>query len=83
MLYDQNNDKFTFYNQAQFKEHYSPASTFKICNSLIGIETGIIMDENFIIVWDSVMRPNTKWNQDRNPPIISTVCKYTKSNLFS
>ena len=66
VLYDQNNDKFTFYYQAQFKEHYSPASTFKICNSLIGIETGIIMDENFIIAWDSVMRPNTKWNQDHD-----------------
>ena len=66
VLYDQNNDKFTFYNQAQFKEQYSPASTFKICNSLIGLETGVIKDENFVIPWDSVVRENTKWNQDHD-----------------
>lgn len=66
VLYDQNNDKFTFYNQEQFKEQYSPASTFKICNSLIGLETGVIKDENFVIPWDSVKRPNPKWNQDHD-----------------
>jgi beta-lactamase class D len=66
VLYDQNNDKFTFYNQVQCKEQYSPASTFKICNSLIGLETGVIKDENFVIPWDGVMRPNPKWNQDHD-----------------
>ena len=66
VLYDQRNDKFTFYNQSQFKEKYSPASTFKICNSLIGLETGVIKDENFVIPWDSVVRPNPKWNQNHD-----------------
>lgn len=66
VLYDQNNDKFTFCNQLQFKEQYSPASTFKICNSLIGLETGVIKDENFVIPWDSLVRPNPKWNQDND-----------------
>lgn len=66
VLYDQNNDKFIFCNQLQFKEQYSPASTFKICNSLIGLETGVIKDENFIIPWDSLVRPNSKWNQDHD-----------------
>lgn len=66
VLYDQNNDKFIFCNQQQFKEPFSPASTFKICNSLIGIETGVIKDENFVIHWDSVVRQNPKWNQDHD-----------------
>lgn len=66
VLYDQSNDKFTFYNQKQYKEQFSPASTFKICNSLIGLETGVIKDEDFIIPWDSVVRQNPKWNQDHD-----------------
>jgi len=66
VLYDQSNDKFIFYNQKQYREQFSPASTFKICNSLIGLETGVIKDENFVIPWDSVVRQNPKWNQDHD-----------------
>ncbi len=66
VLYDQNKDKFTIYNNKQFKEAFSPASTFKICNSLIGLETGVIKDENFVIAWDSVVRQNVNWNKDHD-----------------
>lgn len=63
VLYDRNADKFIFYNKDQFEKQFTPASTFKICNSLIGLETGIIADENFIIPWDSVKR-NGVWDKD-------------------
>ena len=66
VLYDPQVDKYVFYNQEQFNKSYSPASTFKICNSLIGLETGVIKDENFVIPWDSVVRQNTNWNTDHN-----------------
>jgi beta-lactamase class D len=66
VLYDQKSDKYIFYNQSQFKEQFTPASTFKICNSLIGLETGVIKDENFIIPWDSVLRQFPVWNQDQD-----------------
>ena len=66
VLYDAQKDKYVFYNHLQFKELFTPASTFKICNSLIGLETGVIKDENFIIPWDSVMRQNPSWNLDQN-----------------
>jgi beta-lactamase class D len=65
VLYDQSNDKYIFYNQSQFKQPFTPASTFKICNSLIGLETGVIKDENFIIPWDSVIRRIPAWNKDQ------------------
>ena len=64
-LYDQNADKFILYNEAQFREPIIPASTFKICNSLIGLETGVITDENFLIAWDSVSR-SPEWDQDHS-----------------
>ncbi len=65
VLYDKQQDKYTFYNQEQFNQTFSPASTFKICNSLIGLETGVIKDENFVIPWDSVIR-NPVWDKDHN-----------------
>ncbi|MBK9098962.1 MAG: class D beta-lactamase [bacterium] len=65
VLYDQNNDKFMFYNEPQFKVQLTPASTFKICNSLIGLETGVIKDENYVLQWDSVVRRIPEWNKDQ------------------
>lgn len=41
-----------------------PASTFKIVNSLIGLQTGVIRDENMVIKWDGKRRPNKDWNKD-------------------
>jgi beta-lactamase class D len=66
VLYDPQTDKYIFYNQDQFEQTFSPASTYKICNSLIGLETGVIKDENFVIPWDSVTRQNPNWNSDQN-----------------
>lgn len=64
-LYDPQSDKYIFYNHGQFKQTFSPASTFKICNSLIGLETGVIKDERFVIPWDSVVR-NPVWDKDHD-----------------
>lgn len=66
VVYDQNKNAYTFYNQEQFKQAYTPASTFKICNSLIGLETGVIADENFVIPWDRITRKNPNWNADHD-----------------
>lgn len=66
VLYDQNADQFIFYNPEQYKQAFTPASTFKICNSLIGLETGVIADENFIIPWDSTLYRNANWNRNHD-----------------
>jgi beta-lactamase class D len=65
-LYDLNNDSYVFCNEAQFKQPFIPASTFKICNSLIGLETGVIKDESFVIPWDGVVRQVVEWNKDQD-----------------
>ncbi len=66
VLYHENQDVWTYCNKAQLNEAFIPASTFKICNSLIGLETGVIKDENFVIPWDGVVRPVKKWNKDHD-----------------
>lgn len=70
-LFNNGNGEFTVYNLNRFKDStYLPASTFKIVNSLIGLETGKIRDEKMIIKWDGVVRryPSgdtaVEWNKD-------------------
>jgi beta-lactamase class D len=66
VLYNQNEKSYCIYNQNQFEQEFTPASTFKICNTLIGLETGVITDENFMIPWDSVVRQVPKWNANHD-----------------
>ncbi len=54
----------TVYNMKYDTMRFSPASTFKIFNSLVGLQTGVITDEKMIIKWDGVKRWNEDWNKD-------------------
>ena len=64
-MFNNGSGEFTIYNLARFRDSaYLPASTFKIINSLIGIETGRIKDSSTIIPWDSVTRNIPEWNRD-------------------
>ncbi len=70
-LFDNGQGHFTIYNLSRYKDSaYTPASTFKIVNSLIGLQTGRIANENMVIKWDSVIRKHNEgniaesWNKD-------------------
>ncbi len=65
LLYDFQNDQYISYNEERVDATFLPASTFKIINSLIALETGILKDENEVISWDGIMRKYTRWNQDQ------------------
>jgi len=59
------NRQFTIYNLNRYKDSsFLPASTFKIVNSLIGLQTGKITGENMVIKWDGVVRSHPEWNKD-------------------
>jgi beta-lactamase class D len=65
VLYDLKHDRYIRYNEARCRERFSPKSTFKIPNSLIGLETGVISDANFLIPWDrQKYPPQDNWNQE-------------------
>ena len=74
VLYDYNNEKFVKHNPERCAQRFLPASTFKIPNSLIGLETGVIKDAEFIILWDSVKTWNKNWNRDHT---LRTAIKYS------
>ena len=64
-LYNNATNQFTFYNKKRFTDSsYLPASTFKIVNSLIGLQTGVISSDSMVIKWDGVQRRIADWNKD-------------------
>lgn len=64
-LMDNGTGKFIVYNLSRYRDSsYLPASTFKIVNSLIGLQTGKITNDSMIIKWDGVKRRVDDWNQD-------------------
>jgi beta-lactamase class D len=63
-MFDNGRGRFKIYNLQRDTTRFLPASTFKIVNALIALQTGIVMNENSIIRWDSIQRPNKNWNQD-------------------
>ena len=60
------NDSMVLYDSYDLHKQYSPASTFKILNSLIALQTKVIKDENTIIKWDSIDRSYEPWNRDQD-----------------
>ena len=49
---------------ARAKTEYIPASTFKIVNSLIALETGAIENEYQVFKWDGKPKTLKQWEQD-------------------
>ena len=66
VLYDLKADKYFIHNEERANKRFLPASTFKIPNSLIALETGVIRDEKEILSWDGIDRGVTAWNKDHN-----------------
>ena len=64
-MFNNGQGQFTIYNLKRFADSaYLPASTFKIVNSLIGLQTGVITNAKMVIPWDGVKRSNEAWNKD-------------------
>jgi beta-lactamase class D len=64
-LFNNSTGRFTVYNLERYRDSaFAPASTFKIVNALVGLQTGVIRDENMVIKWDGLTRPVAEWNRD-------------------
>lgn len=60
-----NTGKEHILNTERSEERFLPASTFKIPNTLIALQTGAIKDENEIIKWDGKDKGLSAWNKDQ------------------
>jgi beta-lactamase class D len=54
IIRDNNHESIHYYNKERCIERFLPASTFKIFNSLVALETAVAPDERLLIKWDSV-----------------------------
>ena len=65
VLYNTSSGEYQTYNKARSDSAFLPASTFKILNSLIALQTSAVSSINDIIKWDGVDKGWAKWNQDQ------------------
>lgn len=68
-MFDNGTGEFTIYNIERYRDSaYLPASTFKIVNSLVGIETGRIRDSAMIIndlkMFEAFKTSNVPWYRE-------------------
>ncbi len=64
LVYDALKDIYYSNDFDRCKIGHLPASTFKIPNSIIALETGVISDDSTMIRWDGQKRRLSAWEQD-------------------
>ncbi|WP_339726472.1 class D beta-lactamase [Maribacter stanieri] len=64
LIYDLNQDVYYSNDFEWSNKGNLPASTFKIANSIIGLETGVIENDSVIFKWDGEKKWLKNWEQD-------------------
>jgi bla regulator protein blaR1 len=64
VLYDAREDRTLRVNEAECRRPLSPCSTFKIFNSLAGLQSGVLKDETTRFAWDHTPQPIPAWEKD-------------------
>ncbi|MEE9364758.1 MAG: class D beta-lactamase [Cellulophaga sp.] len=64
LIYDLKDDKYYSNNFQWAKKGNLPASTFKITNSIIALETGVIESDSTLFEWNGEKRSLKNWEQD-------------------
>lgn len=64
LIFDFKNDKYYSNDFSWAKKGNLPASTFKIPNSIIALETGLIVSDSTVLKWDGEKRSMQIWEKD-------------------
>jgi len=64
VLLDVNSGEYSLCNSKRANTRYLPASTFKIMNTLIGLQNKTVKDTDEIFKWDGIHRDYDAWNRD-------------------
>jgi beta-lactamase class D len=64
VLYDVDADRFLGHNRPRAETRFSPASTFKIVNSLIGLEVDAVSNVDEVLPYGGKPQPNKAWERD-------------------
>ncbi len=63
-LNDNTHEQVYIYNIPRCSKRMSPASTFKIMLSLVGLETAVAPDVDMVIPWNGIKNAREEWNKD-------------------
>ena len=66
LIYDPALDTYYGNNQNYSEAGYLPASTYKIANTLVGLSTGVVENENSMFYWDGEEKALDVWEEDMN-----------------
>ncbi|MHC0066429.1 class D beta-lactamase [Nostoc sp. UIC 10890] len=66
LIYDSKNNRTYEHNPQRNATAIAPASTFKIFNALVALETGVVPDDVAVLTWDGIHREIDAWNYDTN-----------------
>ncbi len=71
LIYDLNNNRTYEHNPQRNTTAFTPASTFKIFNAMVALETGVVPDDVAVLTWDGIRREIAgqevaAWNHDTN-----------------
>ena len=64
LVFDEGANRYDVFDRGRAQAGFLPASTFKVFNALVGLETGAVQDEFESYRWDGKARSNPKWNRD-------------------
>lgn len=64
LIYDAQKNEYFSNDFERAETGFLPASTFKVPNSMIGLETGILEGENHLFKWDGEPRRMNIWEKD-------------------
>lgn len=64
MVYDEQNKKVTVYNPDRARQAYLPASTFKIFNSMAGLQAGAVTGTDEVFKWDGKPKSRREIEKD-------------------
>ena len=64
VLFDAATDTMLVWDEARAKKRFTPASTFKIANSLIGLDVGAVKDVDQVLPYGGKPQPRKEWEHD-------------------
>lgn len=64
LIYDPKRDTYYSNDFVRCDQGFLPASTFKIPNSIIALETGVVKNDSTLFKWDGTKRAMSIWDRD-------------------
>ena len=66
ILFDESANRYLVFDRRRAETPFLPASTFKIFNAMVALETGAVKDEYDVVRWDGTERKFKDWNRDQS-----------------